>query len=276
MKKPGMWKILLITLCLLVFAGGSYFWPYRNALFVSPQSLADIAVELEPHYRMFMPQGKGPFPAVLVFHGCAGPEPRLSQQRAEWITRQGYVALLVDSFSGRGYKQDEVCSGKRFWGNQRVADVYASLEYMRNQPAVDVNRMALLGYAHGGWTILDALAYDGERPIGALAGKDDALNGVRGVVAYYPYCELPAHFTTGWKSSIPVQALLAGQDSIMDVQACVQLFDRLNSEGKALDYELYPQAEHGFDGKNGMNAYDPAVAGKALDTMAVFLDKQFK
>ncbi|WP_426415641.1 dienelactone hydrolase family protein [Aestuariirhabdus sp. LZHN29] len=275
MRGLSPWKWLLWILLCVLLVGIIYLWPYRNALFVAPASGEQIAAELGPHYQLFKPEGDGPFPAVAVFHGCAGPEPQLSLPRATWLTQQGYVALLVDSFSGRGLSADRVCSGHQFWGNQRASDVYAALSHLRAQAFVDAERLALLGYSHGGWTVLDALTYNGERPLGALKATPGALRGVKAVVAYYPYCEFPAHFVTGWDASVPVLSLLAGQDSVVNVDACLTLFDRMQSQGTALAYELYPQSEHVFDGDSGMNAYDPLVAEQALSTMAEFLTIQF-
>lgn len=47
------------------------------------------------------PQGSGPFPAVVVLHGCGGfHEDMLAW--ADRLRRWGYVALAVDSFGPRG------------------------------------------------------------------------------------------------------------------------------------------------------------------------------
>ncbi|RRJ82480.1 dienelactone hydrolase family protein [Aestuariirhabdus litorea] len=265
---------MLVAMLLVAAVVG--LWPYRHALFVAPQSLAQVAEQLEPYYQLFTPSGEGPFPAVAVFHGCAGPEPGLSLSRATWLNQQGYVALLVDSYSGRGLRADEVCSGHRLWGNQRVNDVHAALAYLRTRPQVDPQRMALMGYSHGGWTVLDALAYGDKRPMGALEPQPDGLLGVKAVVAYYPYCEFPAHFATGWQVSVPVLGLLAGQDSVVDVQACLSLFDRQQVGGAALEYELYPAADHVFDGEGSQSRYDPLVAEQALARVAQFLARHFQ
>src|SRR5258708_3798296 len=51
--------------------------------------------------RLALPQGPGPFPAMIVLHGCNG----LSQQVTDWavrLTGWGYAALVLDSFGPRG------------------------------------------------------------------------------------------------------------------------------------------------------------------------------
>jgi len=50
------------------------------------------------------PEGAGPFPAILVLHGCGGLGPRLKNNVAGRLVSQGYVVLAVDSFASRGMK----------------------------------------------------------------------------------------------------------------------------------------------------------------------------
>nr|WP_264484369.1 dienelactone hydrolase family protein [Mesorhizobium sp. PAMC28654] len=48
------------------------------------------------------PQGEGPFPAVVVLHGCMGLFPSERKAWSERLSSWGYVVLFVDSFSTRG------------------------------------------------------------------------------------------------------------------------------------------------------------------------------
>jgi dienelactone hydrolase len=51
--------------------------------------------------ELFVPRGTGPFPAMVLLHGCncVGAHYRVwASQLAEW----GYLTLLVDSFRPRG------------------------------------------------------------------------------------------------------------------------------------------------------------------------------
>src|SRR5690348_15201769 len=50
---------------------------------------------------LYKPDGNGPFPAIIVLHGCAGPD----SHTLEWANRLvdwGYVAIVPDSFGSRG------------------------------------------------------------------------------------------------------------------------------------------------------------------------------
>jgi hypothetical protein len=48
------------------------------------------------------PAGDGPFPAVVVLHGCGGFAAGGSLQLADQLRDWGYVALMVDSLGPRG------------------------------------------------------------------------------------------------------------------------------------------------------------------------------
>jgi len=53
------------------------------------------------------PDGAGPFPAVIVLHGCAGMHDTTRQKLADDLVAWGYVILLVDSYATR--RIDNVC-----------------------------------------------------------------------------------------------------------------------------------------------------------------------
>jgi dienelactone hydrolase len=55
--------------------------------------------------RLERPDGPGPFPAVIVLHGCSGPH-RKDADWAAWLRREGYVAVVTDSFRPRGVPAD--------------------------------------------------------------------------------------------------------------------------------------------------------------------------
>ncbi|WP_245468139.1 MULTISPECIES: hypothetical protein [unclassified Mesorhizobium] len=85
------------------------------------------------------PQGRGPFPAIVLLHGCAGV---LSNDRQAWperLSSWGYVVLVVDSFSTRGIH--DTCNGLLV---DRVYDAYGALEFLSKYGFVDSSRIALM------------------------------------------------------------------------------------------------------------------------------------
>src|SRR5690349_4121596 len=59
--------------------------------------------EREPKLLGYLarPTGEGPFPAVVVLHGCGGFSSAGSLQLADQLKDWGYVALMVDSLTPR-------------------------------------------------------------------------------------------------------------------------------------------------------------------------------
>ncbi|MFG5860587.1 dienelactone hydrolase family protein [Metapseudomonas sp. CR1201] len=263
-------KPALIALLLLACAALLGLYPYRAALLPQTADLPAAEQRLAPHLSLFTPEGSGPFPTVLVFHGCNGQSALFMRNVKSWLLIAGYAVMFVDSHAARGIKDwRPVCDGKRLWGNERAIDVYAALALARRNPAIDSERLALLGYSHGGWTILDALSYDGSAGHGFPATGKGALAGVRGVITYYPYCGFPAHLREGLGHSPPVLVFLGGKDHITDHQQCLSTLGQL--AGENLELVQYDNADHVFDQRSDLNTYQPGPARDAQRRALAFL-----
>jgi dienelactone hydrolase len=104
------------------------------------------------------PEGNGPFPAVILLHGCDGIQPfqeRWTEDLAAW----GYVALLVDSHSPRGIGDD--CRNWPPTANSRAFDAYGAQRYLRGLPDVDAARVGVLGWDTGGGAAMAVLEVKG-------------------------------------------------------------------------------------------------------------------
>ena len=131
--------------------------------------------------RLTKPKGNGPFPAVVLLHGCNG----LSPWYATWASRLkkwGYVTLRVDSFKPRGITS--VCDSQ--WKIQphieRPYDAYGALEYLRGLAYVDPDHIAIIGWSHGGSATLVTVDKIYVRTLG-LGDKQ-----YRAAIAFYPGC----------------------------------------------------------------------------------------
>ena len=84
------------------------------------------------------PEGNGPFPALVLLHGCCGPQPGNAVWAAQ-LNKWGYVTMEVDSFFGRGVK--EICTNlNKVTVSERVVDAYTALDYLRTVAIVDKDR----------------------------------------------------------------------------------------------------------------------------------------
>ena len=98
-----------------------------HAVAVTSPAPASLTAEL------YTPRGSGPFPAVILMHGCGGISPNVKEW-AVWLRHEGYAAFILDSFGGRGLKR--LCAGSaQLTGSMRAPDVFAAAS--ASSPATD-------------------------------------------------------------------------------------------------------------------------------------------
>jgi dienelactone hydrolase len=271
-------KYSLIGLVLLSCAALLGLYPYRAALLPSADEAALLKQRLAENLTLYTPkQGSGPYPTVLAFHGCGGQRQSMVDNLNSWLLPAGYAVLFVDSFAARGIQDwQPVCDGKRLWGNERAQDVYMALELAAGMPQIDSRRMAVMGFSHGGWAILDALAYGGAAGHGFTAPDPQVLERIRAAVTFYPYCGYPAqlHIASQAPHATPLLMLLAGQDSVTDHQQCLDSLDDLKLD--QIQLVQYQTADHVFDQPSPMNTYQPALAADAQQKTLRFLHEHLQ
>lgn len=212
------------------------------------------------------PAGAGPFPAVVLLHGCAG----LYDLHREWaraLVAEGFVALRVDSFSPRGIT--EICTDIRR-PVPRKADTLGALAYLERQPWVDGERLAVMGWSHGAGV---ALALDRDYALPARYRQR-----LRAVVALYPWCPSGrARFVA------PVLILIGAADDWTPAERCRDLAAGATAAGRPIALTVYPGATHSFDCATCDGRYwghrlvhDPAAAADARARVATFLGERLR
>lgn len=184
------------------------------------------------------PDGAGPFPAVVLLHGCAGGAERLDQNWGAKIASWGYVTLTIDNFGPRGLKNTCASVAPLDLG----FDAYRGLNYLVRQQFVDPKRVALVGFSQGGWLTLWSV----ER--GAV--EQMSGNKFRAVAAFYPPCKGSKGIMT-----IPTLILIGESDDWTPAEACRNMVDgrddwgvsRQKGEGAPVRLIVYPDAYHAFD-----------------------------
>jgi len=195
---------------------------------------------------LYRPRGDGPFAAIVMMHGCGGlinPRDRPFPIPRDWAERmrdQGYVALLVDSFTPRGIA--EACTQARSPiapGRERARDAYAALRFLQGTGYVRGDRIGLMGWSQGGSTVLGTVAF--RAPARALAGPGPDFAAA---IALYPGC---GGFSDRWTTGTPLLMLIGEADDWTAPGPCKDLQRRAARLGAPVDLIAYPDAHHAFD-----------------------------
>ncbi|MEW6240012.1 MAG: alpha/beta fold hydrolase [Chloroflexota bacterium] len=105
---------------------------------------------------LFLPEGEGPFPAVVLFHG-SGPDTRESYfADAKMLQQAGIIALAYDKRGTGSSTGDWETSSL----DDLVADALSGLHTLQTQPEVDPDKVGILGSSQGAYLAPFAAARD--------------------------------------------------------------------------------------------------------------------
>jgi len=205
-------------------------------------------------------------PAIVLMHGCSGmvdARGALAPRHRDWaerFARWGFVALTLDSFTSRGIKA--LCELKdrpiQPW-NERNLDAYAALDYLAKRSDVDPNAVFVLGWSHGGSTVMGVVRPD-------APGRTVAGAHFKAAIAFYPGCTGPLK-QKSYRPTMPLLILHGQADDWVPAEPCVELGKKLHAAGLPVETITYPDAHHGFDQPVGQvrflpNVYNPRVPGE--------------
>jgi dienelactone hydrolase len=154
------------------------------------------------------PPGAGPFPAVVVLHGCGG----FHSEMLSWADRLrswGYVALAVDSFGPRGF--ENACAKGSY---DQPADAFRALQLLKRQPFVRGDDVAVMGFSMGASAVLAALERGSIARMVLIGELDD------------------------WTRAPACRAMAAGVSDIAP--------SRMPGDRSMVQLVVYPGARHGF------------------------------
>jgi carboxymethylenebutenolidase len=209
---------------------------------------------------LYAPEGKGPFPALVVIHEWWGLNDWVKEQASK-LADQGYVTLAVDLYRGKvATTPDEAHEIMRGVAPDRAArDLHAAVEFLRSQPNVRKDRIGSIGWCMGGGYSLD------------VALQEPTLTA-----AVINYGHLATDAASLKKINASILGIFGGQDRGIPVGDVKKFEQALKQQGNRIEVVIYPDAGHGFENPNNKTGYRADDAADAWKHTTTFLASTLK
>ncbi len=209
---------------------------------------------------LYLPSGKGPFPALVVIHEWWGLVPWVKEQASK-LADQGYAALAIDLYRGKvATTPEEAHELMRGVPEDRAArDLEAAFNYLASRKEVDPKRIGDIGWCMGGGYALN------------LAIAEPRLAAA--VINYGHLATDPANLK---RIDAPVLGIFGAQDRGIPPADVRKFEEQMKTLGKQVDVVIYPDAGHAFENPENKAGYRAADAADAWGRTVRFLESRLK
>ena len=225
---------------------------------------------------LFVPEGEGPWPAVLYYMDAPGIRPVL-QDMARRLASHGYVVLLPNLFYRAGRAplwdvatafQDETVRNRIFSLMHALtpdvvqADTESFIEYLEDQPSVRGPYLGIVGYCMSGAMALRVAAQFPDRVVAALSfhGGNLATDA-----------EDSPHLLAG-EIDARVYVGCAAEDPALPPEMIDRLRAAFEAAGTNHQIEIYPDTKHGWT-MQGFAVYQQEGAERHWDRMLALFNE---
>lgn len=215
---------------------------------------------------------KGKRPGVLVVHEWWGHN-AYARKRADMLAKMGYTAFALDMY-GKGKLAEHPDDAQKFMqatlADMKVAEARfnAARKFLQQQPTVESNNIAAIGYCFGGGTVLH-MARIGE--------------GLAGVVSFHGSLATKTLAQPG-QVKAKMLVLNGADDPFVTAEQIAALKQEMQRAGAELRFVNYPGVKHSFTNPDaddvGKRFNMPLVYNAEADKdswqrMQVFLEQVF-
>src|SRR5277367_2246459 len=241
-----MKKVVLLLMVTLLSASSFAATP-KNVSYKSGDETVQAVI--------YTPDGKGPFPGILVIHEWWGLNDWVKEQATK-LSDLGYVTLAIDLYRGKvATTPDEAHEIMRGVPEDRAKrDLHAAVEFLKSQPDVNKDRLGSIGWCMGGGYSLDVALQEPTL-------KVDVIN----------YGHLATDSESIQRINAAVLGIFGGQDKGITPDDVKKFEQLLKQNGKKVEIMIYPDAGHAFENPNNTAGYRAADAADAWKRTVNFL-----
>lgn len=249
MQKKSFQKFGLFVLCtVFLFTGCT---PEES----KPTSLSAAQIRIESGLEIRIPQGLGPFPTILYFHGASDKAWYDAQNDIlNQFVQNGFAAVFVNMYKGRNATSQTVRSGALL-PRATAGDVMVALDWAEKQNWVAKDKIGLFGVSFGAATIMDSLVLDAldKMPTSLLEKPSQGLSGAKAAAFLSPWCSadvmgfnLIKSVYEDFSRQLPILAVLPQSDSVSDQPLCQSILERNLKKGTPIEIVKVKGAGHAF------------------------------
>ncbi len=208
---------------------------------------------------LVLPEGKGPFPAVVVIHEWWGLNDQVRSEAAK-LAEAGYAALAVDLYRGRvAADRDEAHELSRGLPEDRARrDLLAAFDYLAGRNDVRRDAIGSIGWCMGGGYSLQLAIHQPHLAAaiiyyGRLATEESALRQIQA----------------------PVLGLFGEEDRGIPAESVRAFEATMKKQSKDAQVHIYPGAGHAFANQTRPSYRAEAAKDAWVKTLA-FLGEHLK
>lgn len=206
------------------------------------------------------PEGKGPFPALIVIHEWWGLKNWI-KQNADDFAKRGYVSLAIDLYRGKSTDDPKVARELMMSvpGERAITDLKSAFNFLENKPDINKQKIGSIGWCMGGGYSLQA-----------------ALNENNLAACVINYGRTVTDEKELKKIKCPILGIFGEKDPNLTPKVVKEFKDALNKAGKKNKIIDYKGVSHAFMNPGNKTGYSKQVSEKAWKEIYTFLDKNLK
>lgn len=219
-------------------------------------------------------------PVIISIHG--GPEgqyrPSFSSTNQLWVKQLGAAVIAPNVRGSSGYGKEYLSLDNGFKREDSVKDIGALLDWIKTQPDLDPERVAVIGGSYGGYMVLASAVHYSDRLKAAIdiVGISNFVTFLENTKSYRRDLrrveygderapEMRAHLeaispnNNVDKINVPMFVIQGQNDPRVPVTEAVQIVKAMRDKGKPVWYMNALNEGHGYRKKENRDIYTQAV-----------------